>query len=32
MRMMARPKDNSMNFNFEGCFSISTVLEVKEKM
>jgi hypothetical protein len=32
MRMMARWKDNFMNFNLDGCFSTGSVLEVKEKL
>jgi hypothetical protein len=31
MHMMARWKDNFMNFNLEGCFSTFSVLEEKEK-
>jgi hypothetical protein len=31
MRVMARWKDNFINFNLEGCFSTCSVLEVKEK-
>jgi hypothetical protein len=31
-RMMARWKDNFMNFNLEGCFSTCSVLEEKEKL
>jgi hypothetical protein len=32
MRIMTRWKDNSMNFNLEGCLSTYYVLEVKENM
>jgi hypothetical protein len=32
MRMMARWKDNSMNFNLEHSLSTYSVLEVKENM
>jgi hypothetical protein len=29
--MMARWKDNFVNFNLEGCLSTSSILEIKEK-
>jgi hypothetical protein len=32
MHMMARWKDNSMNFNLEWCFSTCSVLVVKENL
>jgi hypothetical protein len=32
MRMMARWKDNSMNFNLEGCLRTCSVEEVKENL
>jgi hypothetical protein len=31
MRVIARWKDNFMNFNFEGCFATCALLEVREK-